>query len=214
MFEEIPSLSVMGFFLAEMPLRYVSSLERRKSIQKAIYALPSFAKYLSEESFSSWYMAWSEDGLSIEVSVLAPFQKVEYPDFKKGDSLELFLDTRAMKGKMFGEFSHQFVFFPETVGGVCFKEISRFSGNASHPLYKGDEVEVITDISSASYTMKIFLPTSALHGYDTSECLKLSCMYRLHRKNGSSQHFVISSDEYFWERNPSLWAQMNLQSKK
>lgn len=201
-------VSVLNFFEVTTNIyRYVSS---KKLLDKK-YLLPSFSKFLNEESFAELFMAYDEGGLYFHVKVNVPFTKVNSPEFNKADSIEIFIDTKDLKTKgHITKFCHHFVFFPEKVQNSFGKEISRFRADDMHKLCNTSDLKIEASILKDSYFMNIFIPQSCLHGFDLKNNDKIGFNYRINRYSQESMHFCASSKEYPIERNPYLWATLAL----
>jgi hypothetical protein len=214
MFKELPYISVLPFFEISCFCYYVSLKKKIKNKDKE-YLLPDFTKYNEEESFSDIYIGWNEAELRLFINVNSPVINTSYPDYRKGDSIEIFIDTRDRKNKGFlTRFCHHFVFFPQKIGGLYGKEITRFRGEDIHKICDPKDLTIECEISSSSYTMEIALPKECLYGYEPDRWNKFGFTYRINRAEKQPQHFSLISDEYLIEQNPSLWSSIEIKKGK
>lgn len=208
LFEDIPSLSPVQFFGLSWDCPYLKkgSLKPEKA-----YLLPSTSDLLDEESFADVYAAWSVDKLSFFISVRRPFQKIGEGDFRRGDSVELFIDTRDLKSKgVVSRFCHHFVFFPVETQNFFGREITRFRNEDMHRLCHPEDLQVQADLDESSYRLHIEIPAHCLHGYDPIGFSRIGFTYRINRAEGPAQHFAVSSEEYTIEQHPATWGTLKL----
>ncbi len=207
-FENVEPISLLNFLDISFDLKHLDS--KAKLVSKK-YILPSLSKYQSEDEFAQAYGAWDNKNLYFHFLIKHPFTKSVYPEVRRGDSIELFLDTKNLKTKGYiTKYCHQFVFFPEEVQSIQVKEITRFRMDDMHKLQDCKNFNVISKINKDSYFLEIEMPLSSLFGFDIQNAKVLGFTYRINRYIEPSQHFAISSNEYVIERNPYLWATMNL----
>jgi hypothetical protein len=195
------------------PLQFFSIKEEIKSgkVIKNAHKLESFSRLLNEDQFADVSLAWNEESLIVEVEVFKPFEEASYPDYDKGDAIELFFDTRDLKSAGFmTRFCHHFVILPKDVQGVQVQELTTFRTEDTHPLCDSADISLQTTFTAKGYKMTITFPAHTLHGYEPSIYDRLGFTYRIHRYKGSSQHFSVSSHLYKIEQHPSLWASMTL----
>lgn len=207
LFDDTPSLSPVQFFGVTADCQYIQdTLKKDKD-----YLLPSTAELLGEESFADVYTGWNVDKLSFYFVVKAPFQKISETDFRRGDSIELFLDTRDMKTKgVVSKFCHHFVFFPALTQNFYGREVTRFRSDDTHRLCHPEDLQVTPDIFSNSYEVFIEIPAHCLFGYDPLSFSRLGFTYRINRTGASAQHFAVSSHEYTIEQHPATWGTLKL----
>lgn len=206
-FEDVPGFSAVQFFGVNADCNYI-----KKSLKlDKIFLLPSTAELLGEESFADVYMGWNVEKLSFSVVSHVPFQKVEEKDFRKGDSIEFFIDTRDLKTKgVVSKFCHHFVFFPVQVQNFYGREITRFRNEDVHPLCHPEDLQVSTSLSEKGYTLSIEIPALCLHGYDPLSFSRIGFTYRINRTSAPPQYFAVSSDEYVIEQHPATWGTLTL----
>ncbi len=208
LFDDVPSLSPVQFFGITADCFYVRG--KLKAVKD--YLLPSTADLLGEASFADVYMGWNVEKIAIHCSVHIPFQKTGEGDFRKGDSIELFFDTRDMKTKgAISRFCHHFVFFPVLTQNFYGREVTRFRGDDIHPLCHPEDLQVVPHIEEDSYSITIEIPAHCLHGYDPLSFSRLGFTYRINRAGGSPQHFAVSSEEYTIEQHPATWGCLKLE---
>ncbi|HPE84561.1 MAG: hypothetical protein KDK44_02265 [Chlamydiia bacterium] len=205
MFEDVPSLSPVSFFKLQGKLRYA---EEQKILGRS-YVLPDTSPLLNEEPFAAVSMAWNEKALLCAVKVRQGFEESHFPDVAKGDSLELFIDTRDLKtAGAPTRFCHHFVFFPHT--DFPSQEITRLRAEEMRPLADQSDLHVNATFERKSYLMEIAITRDALFGYDPTNFKRLGLTYRVNRYGGNPQHFALSSFEYSIEKHPALWASFEL----
>lgn len=173
--------------------------------------IPDMSNFLDEEKFSSFYIKWSEEGIEGMITVEQSFEGCFFPEYQKGDSIEIFIDTRDHKKSAFAtRFCHHFVFLPAEVNGVRAEEVTKFRLDDSHPLCNSSDLKVSPKIGKKSYEISFFISESALHGYDPSQFSRIGFAYKINRLKAPSQHFPISSKAFDLLDNPSLWASCQL----
>ncbi|HSW86880.1 MAG TPA: sugar-binding protein [Rhabdochlamydiaceae bacterium] len=205
----VEPLLPIDFFNLSADAVYSKSIPVSK-ISKSFY-LPDTSDLLSEEKFADAAMAWNREGVLIRVNVNVPFEECFFPNYDKGDSVELFFDTRDLKTAGFAtRFCHHFVFLPQEVQGIKCKEVTHFRSEDSHLLCNPDELECTTHFERSGYQMRISIPSHCLHGYDPSSFDRLGFTYQINRSGGAPQHFAISSHYYNVEQNPSRWCSLKL----
>jgi len=171
------------------------------------YLLPDTAMLCSQDTFARMAMGWHAEGLELLVQVDQAYQQCFYPDFQKGDSLELCLDTRDVKTSGYNtRFCHHFFFLPEAVEGTMGGELTRFRTEDRHDLCDPKELLIKSQFKENQYSMQIFVPLECLHGYDPEQFNRLGFTYRINRLQGEPQHFSVVSEEYQIEQQPSLWS--------
>ena len=139
MLKELPALSALNFF-------DLSALCRRRKddfIHLPRYRLPSTFEMKNEEEFASVFSAWSDEGLFFHFEVRSPIQHCQYSDPKRGDAIELWIDTRNLKTSGYlTKFCHHFVVFPLKEEGCYGKEITRFRSDDLHLLCDRKDLQI------------------------------------------------------------------------
>lgn len=175
------------------------------------YLLPDTSSLCSESSFASVALGWNEGGIEAFIQVQRPFKEACYPEPERGDSVELFIDTRDVKTAIFNtRFCHHFFFLPEALEGVLAGEITRFRTEDVHELCDSKELKVKSDIQKKNYSLNILIPAHCLHGYDPGQFDRLGFTYRINQSGGDPQHFSVVTEDYAIEQQPSLWSSLNL----
>lgn len=208
MFEELPSLCPVQFFGLSADCLFLSkgSLKADKK-----FLLPSTSDMLDEEAFADVYTAWNFEKLHFLIAVKTPFQRIGEGDIRKGDSVELFLDTRDLKSKgAISRFCHHFVFFPAQLQGCYGREITRFRNEDVHRLCHPEDLTVTPHLQAQSYMLEIEIPANCLTGFDPMSFPRLGFTYRINRADAPPQHFAVSSDEYAIEQHPATWGTLKL----
>jgi hypothetical protein len=207
LFEDVPALSPVQFFgLSAACL----SIKDQWTPQKD-YLLPDTSELLSEEHFGEVYAGWNREKLAFFIAVSRPFQKIGENDFRKGDSVELFIDTRDLKTKgVVSRFCHHFVFFPVEAQNFYGREITRFRNEDTHRLCHPEDLQITPNLDDESYRLSIEIPSHCLHGYDPVSFPRIGFTYRINRFEGPPQHFAVSSDEYVIEQHPATWGTLKL----
>ena len=181
----------------------------KKNSQK--YLLPNTSAICEELSFADISIGWCSQGLEIYALVNRPFQKAVYPDVERGDSVELFVDTRDVKTSGFNtRFCHHFFFLAEGVEGHFAGEKTRFRTEDAHPLCDQNDIKIKVSTKSDHYVLHIFIPENCLHGYDPQQFNRLGFTYRINQASGSPQHFSVVTEDYQIEQQPSLWGSLKL----
>jgi len=168
--------------------------------------LPDLSALLSEESFADLAVYWTTHGLSLNLVVRTPLTATYFPHFRRGDSLELFLDTRKQaKSHVITRFCHHFVFTPEEVDGVQARELTRFRADDTHDRADPSLFTGKTTPTRSGYQMEIEIPKTAIYGYEPEAAHLLGLSYRVNRAHKPPQHFSLSSRTFSLEKHPELW---------
>ena len=175
------------------------------------HLLPDASVLCNQESFAEIAMGWNLEGIELSIKVDKPFDQAYYPQVEKGDSFELFLDTRDVKTSGYNtRFCHHFYFLPEGVEGHHAGELTHFRTEDAHPMCDPEELKVLSKLRNGSYTLHLWIPKEVLHGYDPEQFKRMGFSYRVNRPRYESQHFSAKTSEYRIEEQPSLWSTMRL----
>lgn len=210
MFESLPSLLPLHFFELFFDAKYVSATKRRGKLGKEHLINPT-GKYFDEEDSLEFFLGWNEKGIIVQAEIYSENIEIDPSEFRRGDSIELFFDTRNLKSQGYvSKFCHHFVVFPELADNFYIKEVTRFRNEDMHILASPNDFDVNVEIGKKSYFADIFIPSKCLYGFDPSRFDKLGFTYRVNRKGKDPIHFSLSSMELSVERNPYFWATVNL----
>lgn len=210
--EEFVPYSPVSFFQLGFECSFIEMKGWQKDIEAhRHYQIPDTSSFCNEEAFAKLSMGWNPEGLLFSVKVDEPYTQVFYPDVSRGDSVELFIDTRDVKTSGFNtRFCHHFFFLPVEVDGHFAGEITRFRTEDTHPLCDPKELKINSYLHGKGYGLKIFIPSQCLTGYDPQQFDRLGFTYRINRAGGRSQHFSVVSEEFGLEQQPSLWSSVRL----
>ena len=174
------------------------------------HLLPLLGKVWGESSFSTAYMGWSQLGLFFQFDVKSSPIACYYPDVERGDSIELFIDTRHNRAtRLPTRFCHHFFFLPEKFEGKDRGEISELRQDEIRPLVSPDSLDLQIKKNGPGYTAKIFIPQHALFGYQPKESI-LGFTYRINRSDDVSDHFTCGANLERIDKVPSRWAALIL----
>ncbi len=176
--------------------------------RKQCALLPQTDFLLLEDVFADMSFCWDESGLYFNVFFKKKCEDSFYPEYQKGDSVEIFIDTRDFKkANSLTEFCHHFVFLPQKEGtDVIGHEVTRFPSESAHPLADSSLLTGKTVHKSYSYEMEIVIPAKALTGFDPKQFPQLGFTYRINRYKMPPQHFSVSSKFFSFEMRPELWS--------
>ncbi|MES2199819.1 MAG: hypothetical protein V4489_06595 [Chlamydiota bacterium] len=180
-------------------------------IGQTLTELPDLSDLLAEESLGSLSLSWSPEEISGLICIKKPLETSLFPDYDKGDAIEIFLDTRDNKKSGFvSRFCHQFVFLGKEVNGIRAQEITKFRLEDTHPLCDSSDIFLEIKEKKESYEVAFTLPKEILHGYDPLQFSRLGFAYRIHQHKGKPRHFPFSSKYFEPLKHPSLWASLLL----
>ncbi len=203
------SLLPLSFYAFSVDCHYLKNKENLYKLDN--YSLPSTGLFFQEETFAKVSMGWNEEGIYLLIAFKIAFKQSFFPEIEKGDSVELFFDTRDIKSSGFNtRFCHHFFFLPQAFEGRQAGEMTHFRTEDRHELCDFSLLKCQTTFAAKNYKMAIFIPKEALHGYDPIQFDRLGFSYRLHRAKGTAQHFSVSSEEFMVEQQPSLWSSVKL----
>lgn len=214
--EEFVPITPVNFFQISADCPYLPPTKDKKfptisktEAQKML--LPDTSDLCSEESFAEVSLGWNEEGLEAYIKVNRPFKRAFYPEVDRGDSVELFIDTRDVKTSGFNtRFCHHFFFLAEGVEGHFAGEITKFRTEDVHPLCDPSDLKVKSLVQSSGYILNIFIPSHCLYGYDPDQFKRLGFAYRINQADGFSQHYTVVTEDFPIEQQPSLWGSLIL----
>lgn len=216
MFEESElALSPINFFQISADCNHLPAVEGQfptlSTSNMRKYVLPDTSALCAEDHFADLAMGWNALGIEVLVHVKEPYRQSSYPDIMRGDSVELFFDTRDVKTSGFNtRFCHHFYILPESVEGHLAGELTRFRTEDAHELCEPSTLQVKSQIKPNSFLVHIFIPAQSLYGYDPEQFDRLGFSYRINRAGGYVQHFSVTSDDFQIEQQPSLWSSIRL----
>ncbi len=189
-------------------------IQQVKDLLKKKHQLPDFSELLFEHSFAEVACGWHRKGIVFDIHFEKPFEECFFPQVRRGDSVEIFIDTRDLKTAGFPtRFCHHFVILPQPIDEISGREVTTFRSDDRHDLCDPQLIQVKGDFRKRSYDLNIFLPSECLHGYDSTSFDRLGLAYRMNRVGGDPQHLSVSSDYWNLESQPSLWSSIQLRKK-
>ncbi len=194
MLEDVSQLCPLPFFSTSMDVLYLPQAKEHKRWEKK-YLLPNLNDYLDEEKFANVSLFWNEKGIGIGIEAKTSIEKINQQDFRRGDSIEIFVDTRDIKNQYYvSKYCHHFVFFPdEPLSG---KEVTRFYQEEKHPLCHPQDLQIRGKVLPKKYIMEIMLYQNCLYGFDTGRFDRFGFTYRINRYLKEAQNFSFSSKEF------------------
>lgn len=213
--EENISLTPINFFQVSIdchplpPIKEAPFALTSKNYQK--YLLPDLSALSDDDTFAKIALGWNREGIELFAMIDQPYLRANYPQFEKGDSLELCIDTRDVKTSGYNtRFCHHFLFLPEAVEGLQAAELTKFRTEDAHEPCASADLKVKSTLKHDHYIMQCFIPAHCLQGYDPDQFDRFGMTYRVNRANGSPQHFSVLSGEYKFQEQPSLWGSVRL----
>lgn len=205
MLEELLPLAPIDFIQIQFDCHYGKQFGSK-------HRLPDLSGWNAEENFAILSLSWHEEGLNLLVLIEGAFDQPDFPDFQRGDSIELFFDTRDVKSSGFNtRFCHHFYFLPLPVEyqgePIQAGEATHFRTEERHELCDPALLQ-IKKVKKGRF--EIFIPSETLHGYDPSQFNRLGFTYRINRIDGSSQCFSANDRDFAIEQQPALWASLVL----
>lgn len=211
-------LTPVHFFQLSFPLPRLPMPSSGKAADLVVpeqkkFVLPTTGELCAEELFAEVALGWHPLGIAFRMQIDEPIKRVVYPDFSRGDAVELFFDTRDVKTSGFNtRFCHHFFFLPEAVEGVRAGEMTHFRTEDRHEWCDADQLVVQTKKTREGYRLEGVIPAACLQGFDPDNFDRLGFSYRIHRALGPPQHFSVVTEEYQVEQQPALWSSLRLVS--
>jgi hypothetical protein len=205
--EDLPRAFGSDLLEVEWEIPFCKSLKEVEGHKSS--SLPSVEKYTLQEEFADVYMGVSKTEFFAIFDVQSPLEKTLYPEFKKGDAIELIIDTNPSKMQsVTTRFVHHFVFLPLPYEGIFAKEITRFRGNETRGLVNDEELRSSVHQSKNHYKISISISLNALYGISGSLEKKkaLGIGYRVHRFKGEVQEFPHNGQSMHFDVHPNLLA--------
>jgi hypothetical protein len=199
--EPLFNLTPISFFQIRADIPYVKEA-----------LLPDTSALNNEIPFAEVAMSWSEEGLHFHLLSKRPVTHVAYPSFQRGDSFEVFIDTRDMKSASFNtRFCHHFFCLPTpTDEDIQAGEVTRFRTEDAHELCSPKDLIVRSELFKKGYTLDFMIPKHCLHGYEPEQFDRLGFTYRVNTYGAEPQHFSVNSRDFPIEQGPSLWSSVRL----
>lgn len=174
------------------------------------YQILSLQRYFGEGTFAQVFAAWDKRGIHYHFSVEKETDLSIDNDPRKGDSIELFFNTRPSDSRTFlTQFCHHFVLTPVEMRGTLFREVTKFRTEETHPFVTQQDVSVSSHLDTDRYLIDCILPFSVFHGYEKKK--PLTFFYRINRKESSPQSLSASHQEYEPQKTPLLWTKVSFE---
>lgn len=171
------------------------------------------------DGLSPWFearCAWNPAGLAFAFSVFDKPGPIAfdpaYPD--ASDGLQLWIDTRDTRDiHRASKFCHRFHFHlrpgrgPSLDVDISSPPIARAQGNP--PPLKPGRIQTQAEARKDGWTLEIFLPSDALHGFDPDTNRRLGLNFAVLDPLRGSQFLSVGRDFPTGE-DPSLWSTLEL----
>ncbi|MBI5273730.1 MAG: hypothetical protein HY860_01600 [Chlamydiales bacterium] len=211
--EELEPILPLHFFKINTSVHKLVSDDRRQKLSSK-YLLGNFSEMLEEEPFADVYMGWHHHGILFSFDIKEEFQDCFYPDYHKGDAVEILIDTKGLTSSHMNRHCHHFFFLPKQKEEKQYEEITKLRYENQRPLASDASIHLQVEFKSNSYQMRIFLTKDALYGYNPAECDKLLLQFIIYRHKQPPQHFCFSKKQFKSMLNPSLWANVQLKDAR
>ncbi|MEX1012988.1 MAG: hypothetical protein WD595_04585 [Waddliaceae bacterium] len=206
--ELLEPVSAINFVQLSFPCQKLTEPLNRKNFKK--HQLPETTSLTKEDAFADVAIGWGLEGVEILIHSKLPYIETHFPDFSKGDAVEIMIDTRDNKSTGFNtRFCHHFFFLPESIEGTQAGEITHFRTEDRHLLCDPSLLSVSFERERNGYYLHAKIPREALHGYAPDQFHRLGFTYCLYHNN-ERQHFSVLSEEFSIAEHPALWASLNL----
>ena len=212
--EELTPITPVNFFQMSLECRHLDlggNFPRLNGKSRKKFLLPDTSALCHEEHFADVTMGWKKEGIEFLFNVDKKFEEAYYPDVVRGDSVEIFIDTRDVKTSGYNtRFCHHFFFLPEAVEGHQAGELTHFRTEDVHELCDPNELKIKAHVKANQYVLHAWIPRECLFGYDPEQFDRLGFSYRINRPYWESQHFSVVTEDYQLEQQPSLWSSLRL----
>lgn len=207
---KLPPVDLMSLFEVSLPIAKGKPSSFARAL-KSPYLIPSVADFLGEDSFFQLGLSWTEEAFYLYFKIDVPFQGAYFPEFERGDAIEVFIDTRGIvSATSIHKYCHHFVFLPKEVDGIQAVEVTRFKNQDRHPPASHENFVIDTKIKKHEIEMEIMIPEISLFGYTPTQVPKLGFACRVHRSKEESGHFPLSGKDFKIETSPAIWARLDL----
>lgn len=180
------------------------------------YRLPNLAELDGKASFADLRVAWSDQGLAVNLRVEGkrqpPWCRVSQPDVS--DGLQLWLDTRDTQTiHRASRFCHRFAFMPTGEGAkrdeaTCHQLVIHRAKDQARPVQPG-QLAARSVVSATGYLLEAAIASAALWGFDPEEHPRLGFTYLVQDRERGPQSFSVGA-EFPYEEDPSLWGSLEL----
>ena len=181
------------------------------------YLLPDLMGVDGLSAFAQVYLAWDESGLYVAVHVPHKTRyRLDPRNHERGDSLEVFVDTRDVKDVRRGHrYCHRFYFLPGGSGSDGKQPIGRQTSidraREQAPPCPEESIRVGLRRLKKSYALEVKLPAAGLNGFQPGEFDRLGFTYLLHDSEHGTQSWSGGPDLPI-ATDPSTWGTVALQS--
>ncbi len=177
--------------------------------------LPDLMGVEDETQFANLFASWDDSGLyfGFEISRKTTY-KIKPKEPKKGDCLELWIDTRDLKDShRANRYCHRFYFLPGGRGSDGKKPIGRQThidgAREQSPPCPEDAIEIGLRRLKRSCQMEIKIPAAGLNGFQPREFRRIGFNYILHDTEKGRQSWTCNGDEDR-SNDPSTWGTLEL----
>jgi hypothetical protein len=206
-------------FESQQSIRKLPKKPARRSSVKPLHkkhALETLQPLDGATPFASISLAWHDEGLQISCSVVGKTEPVACSADKlsTSDGLQLWIDTRNTPGvHRANRFCHQMIVLPtgggKTQSDPVVQQVEIARCREKSPLAEDDQFWVNSELRKDGYDLSIWIPASALNGYDPEESPVCGFFYAVRDAELGLQTLSIS-DEFPFAADPSLWQSIEL----
>ena len=182
-----------------------------------VCALPDFAGLDGRTSWASVRVGWNPQGLGIAVLAVGRANQTSAPlERPEGFAdVDFWIDTRDTRNvSRATRFCHRFrahLTLSHTGKSLDVELTQRAIARAlaDAPMNASDQLRSQANLTRSGWTLEVFLPASALHGFDPDTNRRLGFAYQVSDHERESQFLGVGRDFPIGE-NPSLWATLEL----
>ncbi|MGC4032976.1 MAG: hypothetical protein QM754_14815 [Tepidisphaeraceae bacterium] len=164
------------------------------------------------------YMAWHEEGLYAAIEVFDPYIETVPSSGRwwTRDHVEMWVSTKPVESQapIYNSNCHQFFFVPEVnpvdgrlgVVGQWHRPGDAIAENLiPHPT-----IQQVTRILPGRYVCEMFIPASALHGFEPVAGTEMAFNIHVRNFHLSSDYFWSAPKELYTQIRPSTWGKLTL----
>lgn len=181
-------------------------------------ALPDLSSLDARSSWASVRVGWNPQGLGIAVHVQGLGSQTASPDRPEGFAdVNVWVDTRDTRNvSRATRFCHRFAAHLKLARDgkklqvqASQRAIARAVADA--PICSPDLLSARAGLTRSGWTLELFLPAQALHGFDPDTNRRLGFAYQVSDHEREDQFLGVGRDFPIGE-NPSLWATLELET--